>query len=117
MLFPCPTSRGYFARTASTSWPTVVPSRNVHASCRAPTISRYVAKSLTCTCMIRIPMASAGDKGFASRGQGPREDLGPLPPDLRADALEGRVERLRELLAGAPGPRNPEIPERPGPAA
>src|SRR5436309_10208779 len=98
--------------TASTSWPTVVPSRNVHASCPAPTISRYVARSLTCTCMIRIPMASAGDKGFASRRQGPREDLGPLPPDLRGDAFEVRVECLGELLAGRVGPRRPAVPVR-----
>src|SRR5256885_7145494 len=62
--------------------------------------------------MIRIPMASAGDKGFASRGQGPREDLGPLPPDLGGDALEVRVECLGELLAGRLGPRRPEIPKR-----
>src|SRR5207249_5799430 len=62
--------------------------------------------------MIRIPMASAGDKGFASRGQGPREDPGPLPPDLRGDALEVRVEGLGELLAGRLGPRRPEIPNR-----
>src|SRR5256886_17542802 len=66
--------------------------------------------------MIRIPMASAGDKGFASRGQGPREDLGPLPPDLRGDALEVRVECLGELLAGRLGPRRSQIPERPDPA-
>src|SRR3989454_10385284 len=98
------------------SWPTVVPSRNVQASCPAPTISRYVAKSLTCTCMIRIPMASAGDKGFASRGQGPREDLGPFPPDLGGDALEGRVERFRELLARRLGPRGPEVSKRLGAA-
>src|SRR3989442_13729795 len=58
--------------------------------------------------MIRIPMASAGDKGFASRGQGPREDLGPFPPDLGGDALEVRVERFRELLAGRLGPPGPE---------
>src|SRR2546428_7377437 len=66
--------------------------------------------------MIRIPMASAGDKGFASRRQGPREDLGPFPPDLRGDALEVRVERFGELLAGRLGPRSPEIPERLDPA-
>src|SRR5436309_9452448 len=66
--------------------------------------------------MIRIPMASAGDKGFASRRQGPREDLGPLPPDLRRDALEVRVEGLGELLAGRLGPRRSEIPERLDPA-
>src|SRR3989475_7749510 len=61
-------------------------------------------------------MASAGDKGFASRGQGPREDLGPLPPDLRGAALEVRVECLGELLAGRLGPRRSEIPERLDPA-
>src|SRR5438445_9761243 len=66
--------------------------------------------------MIRIPMASAGDKGFASRGQGTREDLGPFPPDLRGDALEVRVERFGELLAGRLGPRRPEIAERLDPA-
>src|SRR3989442_6051833 len=102
--------------TASTSSPTVVPSRNVHASCPAPTISRYVAKSLTCTCMIRIPMASAGDKGFASRGQGPREDLGPFPPDLGGDALEVRVQRFRELLVRRLGPRGPQASKRLGAA-
>src|SRR3989441_1746000 len=69
--------------------------------------------------MIRIPMASAGDKGFASRRQGPREDLGPFPSDLGGDALEVRVEGLRELLAGCLGPRSPEIPKplAPAPAA
>src|SRR2546425_1344251 len=66
--------------------------------------------------MIRIPMASAGDKGFASRRQGPREDLGPFPSDLGGDALEVRVEGLRELLAGCLGPRRPEIPKRLDPA-
>src|SRR3989454_7104524 len=66
--------------------------------------------------MVRIPMASAGDKGFASRRQGPREDLGPLPPDLCGDALEVRVECFGELLAGRLGPRRPEIPERLDPA-
>src|SRR2546428_1185221 len=66
--------------------------------------------------MIRIPMASAGDKGFASRRQGPREDLGPFPSDLGGDALEVRVEGLRELLAGCLGPRRPQIPKRLGPA-
>src|SRR5437870_3897706 len=66
--------------------------------------------------MIRILMASAGDKGFASRRQGPREDLGPFPSDLGGDALEVRVEGLRELLAGRLGPRRPEIPKRLDPA-
>src|SRR2546422_8973683 len=66
--------------------------------------------------MIRIPMASAGDKGFASRRQGPCEDLGPFPSDLGGDALEVRVEGLRELLAGRLGPRRPEIPKRLDPA-
>src|SRR5436309_12905447 len=66
--------------------------------------------------MIRIPMASAGDKGFASRRQGPREDLGPLPPDLRGDTLEVRVECFGELLARCLGPRGPEIPKRLDPA-
>src|SRR3989442_1784279 len=66
--------------------------------------------------MIRIPMASAGDKGFASRRQGPREDLGPFPSDLGGAALEVRVEGLRELLAGRLGPRRPEIPKRLAPA-
>src|SRR3989454_4514540 len=98
------------------SWPTVVPSRNVQASCPAPTISRYVAKSLTCTCMIRIPMASAGDKGFASRGQGRREDLGRFRPDLGGDALEVRVERFHELLVRRLGPRGPEVSKRLGAA-
>src|SRR5439155_941762 len=66
--------------------------------------------------MIRIPMASAGDKGFASRRQGPREDLGPLPPDLRSDTLEVRVECFGELLARCLGPGGPEIPKRLDPA-
>src|SRR2546428_651277 len=47
MLFSWPRRRGYFPRTASTSCSTVVPSRNVQASCPSPTISRYVAKSRT----------------------------------------------------------------------
>src|SRR2546426_2772317 len=66
--------------------------------------------------MIRIPMASAGDKGFASRRQGRREALGPFPSALGGDALEVRVEGLRELLAGCLGPRRPEIPKRLDPA-
>src|SRR2546427_6066412 len=66
--------------------------------------------------MIRIPMASAGDKGFASRRQGPGEALGPFPSDLGGDALEVRAEGLRELLAGCLGPRRPEIPNRLDPA-
>src|SRR2546425_5841254 len=66
--------------------------------------------------MIRIPMASAGDKGFASRRQGPREDLGRFPWALGGDALEVRVEGLRELLAGRLGPRRPEISKRLDPA-
>jgi len=66
--------------------------------------------------MIRIPMASAGDKGFASRRRGPSEDLGPLPTDLRGDALEVRVECFSKLLAGRLGPRGPEIPEGLDPA-
>jgi len=66
--------------------------------------------------MIRIPMASAGDKGFASLRQRAREDLGPLPPDLRGDALEVGVECFGELLPGRLGPRGPEIPERLDPA-
>src|SRR2546426_11297949 len=66
--------------------------------------------------MIRIPMASAGDKGYASRGQGPREGLGPFPPDLGGDALEVRVERFRELLARRLGPRGPEVSKRLGAA-
>ena len=61
-------------------------------------------------------MASAGDKGFASRGQGPCEDLGPFPPDLRGDALEIRVEGFSELLAGRFGPRSSQVPERLDPA-
>ncbi len=61
-------------------------------------------------------MASAGDKGFASRWQGPRENLGPFPPNLDGDALEIGVERLGELLAGRLGPRGPEVPERLDPA-
>src|SRR3989454_72928 len=45
-----------------------------------------------------------------------REDLGPFPSDLGGDALEVRVEGLRELLAGCLGPRRPEIPKRLDPA-
>src|SRR3989475_6404687 len=66
--------------------------------------------------MIRIPMASAGDKGFASRGQVPREAPGPFPSDLGGAALEVRVGGLGELLAGCLGPRRPEIPKRLDPA-
>src|SRR3989449_7048812 len=79
-------------------------------------VSRYVAKSLTCTCMIRIPMASAGDKGFASRRQGPREALGPFRSARGGDAPEVGVEGLRGVLAGSLGPRRPEIPKRLDPA-
>src|SRR5207245_2796782 len=52
----------------------------------------------------------------ASAHRGQEGDLVPLPPDLRGDALEVRVERFGELLAGRLGPRNPEIPERLDPA-
>src|SRR5256712_5689921 len=52
-----PRSRGYASTTASTSAPRVAPSRRVQASCRTPTISRYDAKSFTCTRMARLRMA------------------------------------------------------------
>src|SRR2546428_2162181 len=51
--------------------------------------------------MIRIPMASAGDKGFASRRQGPREDLGPFALDVLLVSLTADVGEISALLASA----------------
>ncbi len=61
-------------------------------------------------------MATADNKGFASRRQRPREDLGAFPADLGGDPLEIGVEGFREPLAGGLRSRGPEVPERLDPA-
>src|SRR5207245_255046 len=53
-----PRNRGYASTTASTSAPRVSPSFRVQASCRTPTISRYDAKSFTCTRLPWVRMAA-----------------------------------------------------------
>src|SRR5207247_2637521 len=63
-----------------------------------------------------LPMATADNKGFASRRQRPREDLGAFPADLGGDPLEIGVEGFREPLAGGLRSRGPEVPERLDPA-
>src|SRR5207247_8553959 len=63
-----------------------------------------------------LPMATADNKGFASRRQRPREDLGAFPADLGGDPLEIGVEGFREPLAGGLRSRGPGVPERLDPA-
>src|SRR2546425_400058 len=53
----------------------------------------------------------ASDKGFASRRDDLREDLHPLPSEVRRDPFDVRVEDFGQLLAGRLGSGGPEVPE------
>src|SRR5256712_2787200 len=74
-----PRSRGYASTTASTSAPRVAPSRRVQASCRTPTISRYDAKSFTCTRMARVRMARRAIRASRHGGATLARSSPPLP--------------------------------------
>src|SRR5438128_195946 len=53
----------------------------------------------------------ASDKGFASRRDDLRENLCPLPSEVRRDPFDVRVEDFRQLLTGRLGSGGPEVPE------